>query len=114
MFITNMLLTDVLYEFFVIMAPNFSGPMPRPLNWDEHDLHCVMQQWYVFEAHAEHEISLRVTPADFSEEGSEDEENASLSFISRADVSEEGSEDNRIPFDDMTWEYFNGNNMGWW
>ena len=84
MFITNKLLTDVLYQFFVIMAPKFSGPMPRPLNWDEQDLHFVMQQWYVFE---------EVTPAD---------------------VSEEGLEDHRIPFDDMTWEYFNGNNMGWW
>ena len=63
------------------MAPNFSGPMPRPLNWDEQDLHFEMQQWYVFE---------EVTPADVSEEGSEEEG--------------EGSEEeyNRVPFDDIT------------
>ena len=101
MFITNMLLTDVHYKFFVIMAPNFSGPMPRPLNWDEQDLHFVMQQWYVFWPGAEHEISLQVTPADVSEEGSEEEG--------------EGSEEeyNRVPFDDITMEYFNENNIGW-
>ena len=66
------------------MAPIFSGPRPRPLNYDEQDLHFEMQMWYVFKAHAEHEISLQVTPADFSEEGLEEEEG------------------DRVPFDDIT------------
>ena len=63
MFITNMMLTDVHYEFFFIMAR--TAP--------EWDLHWEMHMWYVWQTGAEHVISLQVTPADFSEEGSEEE-----------------------------------------
>ena len=66
MFLTNMMLTlkmHRLFHFFFIMAPNCT----------EQDLHLEMQMWYVFKTGAEHVISLQVTPADFSEEGSEEE-----------------------------------------
>ena len=93
MFITNMMLTPKmhrLFHFFFIMAPNCT----------EQDLQMQMQMWYVYRTGISlqvgdvvHFVHHDVTPADFSEIGSNTE-----------DFSEEGSEEegDREPFRDIT------------
>ena len=90
MFLTNMMLTlkmHRLFHVFFIMAPNCT----------EQDLQMQMQMWYVYKTGISllvgdvvHFVHHDVTPADFSEEGSEEEGEGS---------EEEGD---REPFHDIT------------
>ena len=89
MFITNMMLTLKIRRLFHL-APNT----------DDKDLQMQMQMWYVYKTGISllvgdvvHFVHHDVTPADFSEIGSDTE-----------DLSEEGSEEegDREPFRDIT------------